>query len=544
MVRARCSRNAARRGSVRPSSVRATVSPPLVMVGLLIVVLGFLLRLRFLNYPMRYDESFNYMTFGMKTPWYIVSHYVASNNHILHTLQMRMSVFLFGNTPAALRLPALVAGMLLIPASGWLAWALFGHRLSTAVTMLAVASSSYLVEYSCNARGYSLLTLTFTLATVCTVYLFRTPQRRRLWLAWGTLCALGAFAHPAMLLGAAGLTAALSVRLFLLPSGDPLRRDGVLGLMMGLASCFALGLILYAPALLITGPIGCYRLLSSGSGVHAAFLREHGGMLQTTWDAWTRHTPLAWQALIIAGCAGFAGTAWRKRSRVFLVPLCVLIGLPALARLSGLAVTPPAWTFALPLALACALYGLFQWAELLPGNPLNTRASYGLLALASLAGIGCAFNVSRQSYLSAWEHELVDVERILDDCREFGMSRCALLMRYTPATSYYMLRKRMAPTPAADADDVERVYIVADTLKSVDDLWNPTVPGFDRFRAPELSKHLSRADVFIAYRKDGDYDGDPTDRPPSLVTRRMSHSWPAPEETGGDHSGGAKGSRP
>ncbi len=75
----------------------------LVLIGAAVLV-----RWLFLSYPMRYDESYTVVTFAA-LPWRnLVSDYSLPNNHIFHTVLVKLAMQLFGGDPWVVRLPAFV----------------------------------------------------------------------------------------------------------------------------------------------------------------------------------------------------------------------------------------------------------------------------------------------------------------------------------------------------------------------------------------------------------------------------------------------------
>ncbi|HNQ21528.1 MAG TPA: hypothetical protein PKK06_00370 [Phycisphaerae bacterium] len=139
-------------------------------------------RCGFLDQPIRYDEAWNYLFYSSRTPTHILTS-LHPNNHMLRTLLVRVASHWVGTSPAGLRVPALVAGVLLIPLTAWLAWTLCASRVSALLAALMVCASSPLVEYSTNSRGYTWLAVFAGLQVICTVHLVRTPARRWLWSA-------------------------------------------------------------------------------------------------------------------------------------------------------------------------------------------------------------------------------------------------------------------------------------------------------------------------------------------------------------------------
>jgi hypothetical protein len=127
--------------------LRLSVSVDGVAVALLALV-GLVLRLAFLQQPMRYDEALSFNEFASRPLYYALSFYPEPNNHLLNTLLVHLLYAVLGSDPWVLRVPALVAGVLLVPATYTL-----GRMLATREAALLaaglVAASSYLVESRC-----------------------------------------------------------------------------------------------------------------------------------------------------------------------------------------------------------------------------------------------------------------------------------------------------------------------------------------------------------------------------------------------------------
>src|SRR5262245_15438817 len=99
---------------------------PATCAGLLaLVAAGVLVLLPFLGQPARYDEAATQLGYASKPLYEIVSRYDTPNNHVLHTLAAAASGRLLGDGLWALRLPAFLAGVLLVPACYLAARALY-----------------------------------------------------------------------------------------------------------------------------------------------------------------------------------------------------------------------------------------------------------------------------------------------------------------------------------------------------------------------------------------------------------------------------------
>src|SRR3954452_7686344 len=107
-----------------------------------IVVVGVAVRLGFLSRPMQLDEAYTYNEYASKPILDGLSWYTLPNNHLLNTLLVHVSTVTFGNEPWAVRLPAFVAGVLLIPATFAMVARLCGRPPATATAASALVAAS------------------------------------------------------------------------------------------------------------------------------------------------------------------------------------------------------------------------------------------------------------------------------------------------------------------------------------------------------------------------------------------------------------------
>jgi Dolichyl-phosphate-mannose-protein mannosyltransferase len=100
------------------------------------------LRVAYLDVPLRYDEATTYDNFVSKPLYVALANYATPNNHLLNTLLAKISVGLFGNEPWAIRLPALLAGLALVPATLAFARVFYGRTAALLAAALVAASST------------------------------------------------------------------------------------------------------------------------------------------------------------------------------------------------------------------------------------------------------------------------------------------------------------------------------------------------------------------------------------------------------------------
>lgn len=454
----------------------------LLLLGIVVIGLAAVgVRAAFLNHPMRYDESYNYLNFVARGPAYIATNYLP-NNHILHTHAAWLSVKLAGNSPMALRLPAFLAGVLLVPATAWLAWMCSRRAGVVVAAALGVSGSSALIEYSANARGYSLLTLCTVLATCLLYRAMERPEQLRRWGLWGALCAAGFYTVPIMVLPVAGMLMLVLIRI--LSTNDPADRKSCLsGMVVGAGTFAAMGAGVYAPILFSGGtkPLSesgemAYRILGDQIGSPIA-------MLTLLFDLWMRHLSVFMVGFVVVAVAAclFATMRTKDLRRTGLV---LVVAVPILLALVARAPMPArTWLFALPIVWVIAALGfddLLQWIRRKPVGYLTAS----ILPLAGGVGLAAAFvTVAHAPSLCAEPGGLVLVEPALKECQDFGIDRCALIAPYTPATDYYRFIGNIPASSPALAT-ASRVYIVTNSTRSLDELWSPAREGFTSFDRP------------------------------------------------------------
>lgn len=127
------------------------------------------------------DEASTYLTFVAREPRLMF--FPASNNHLLNTLLMWVSVHLFGLSEWSARLPAMLGAALYISACLALTRLAARRPLAALATMAALVLNPFVMDYLVAARGYS-LALGFLMCAVA-LELYEGP------LEWISFC-LGA----------------------------------------------------------------------------------------------------------------------------------------------------------------------------------------------------------------------------------------------------------------------------------------------------------------------------------------------------------------
>ncbi|HEU4993770.1 MAG TPA: glycosyltransferase family 39 protein, partial [Gemmatimonadaceae bacterium] len=168
------------------------------LVLLFLAVVALAARIDAMRSILRFDERTTYYDF-VKQPWsYAISAYPIPNNHVFHTLLAKASIAVLGDSIWALRLPALLAGLLIVPAT-YVAVRMMYRSPAAIIATAIVATSREMVRYSTDARGYSIVTLAFLLLIIVGARL-QEENATEGWVVFAIIAALGLWTIPLMLL--------------------------------------------------------------------------------------------------------------------------------------------------------------------------------------------------------------------------------------------------------------------------------------------------------------------------------------------------------
>jgi 4-amino-4-deoxy-L-arabinose transferase-like glycosyltransferase len=266
----------------------------------IITLLGMILRLWKINEPIAYDEAYTFIYYAARPFKQILSDYSAPNNHILHTILVRISYQIFGGHPWIVRLPAFLAGTLCIPAGYFAARRIFNSNQSLAAAAL-VALTPWFISYSTNGRGYTLLTLLALLLTNFAGLLVQQQSRSAL-IAYGITAALGFYTIPIFLYPMAGIS--LWVLVTYLAGNEPwkIKSKKIWTFLAVCALAGILTLLLYSPVFLFGTGAGS---IMSNEFVEPSnwytFQENIGRRTLKTWEDWMLNIAPIFQYTLLSG---------------------------------------------------------------------------------------------------------------------------------------------------------------------------------------------------------------------------------------------------
>ena len=393
---------------------------------------------------MRVDEAATYLYYIRKPPLYGLVSYTLPNNHVFHTLLVSVSTFLFGNHPWVIRIPAFAAGVTMIPLAFVVARQLHGEAAGL-ITAAFVASSSILIEYSTNARGYTIVAALFLGLLALRPALMQGEARAWRWFA--ILSALGFFTIPTMLFPFGVVVAWLAVSIARVPGEErPVLRAH---LARGIGLTFLLTAAAYLPAILWTGPHVVFANRFVVSRPWDLWLSLMRPLLSSIWSGWNGGLGVVGMALFLAL---FAIGLVRDRSRLALIAVA-WCGLVVVA--GRWYVFARVWTFLVPIYWTTVAAGIVF---------LLRRARLSVIvAMAALVAIGGSVLASGTVVRSP-DGAFPDAERVVVALTNAGADDEVLALN--PATAplqyYAVLRRESLRLNGLHVSDA-RVFIVVDT---------------------------------------------------------------------------------
>ncbi len=451
---------------------------------------GFVIRLRYIFQPVRYDEAFTYLYYARKPALVGISFYSAPNNHVFHTLLVHFAVLLFGNHPWAFRLPAFVAGMQLIPCCYAAFRSLYGRE-AALLTAAFIAVSAPLVEYSTNARGYMGVCLSFVVLVWLGQELLRMQSLSR-WLCFVAVAALGFYTIPTMLYPFA------MVVVWLVICASRLRLPTKFFFSLLLASVAALlsAAILYVPVLAVSGGGALFsnRFVQSRSWPY--FLSNILPSCAATWRSWNAAIP---QLLAIVLLLAFIGGAILER-RALRAPGSLLLGIiPVSMLLVAQRVVPfeRVWLFLIPLYFGVASIGIVIAARALQGAWLRNSHIIAIAVILVSIGLSVSLIHTNVVYVTNEGKDSEAIAELLKGRLKSG-DRVIAEAPYDVPLEYYFDR-RMVPTDFLFSDPAtsEELFVICQTGHDPESVLNAfSEPVGNGLRSPELIKRFADTSLF------------------------------------------------
>ena len=387
------------RSGVEHLFIRANDPPYIFLILGALTIIGFILRLFDINKPIAYDEAYTFIHFASRDFKHILADYSAPNNHIFHTILVGIAYRSFGGDAWVLRLPAFIAGTLMIPVMYLTARRFFsGPQALAAAAIIAVLP--VFINYSVNGRGYTLLIL-FALLLANFAGILVSRQTRLALAAFVLTTVLGFYTIPIFLYPWAGISLwVVATYMFAKESWQSRLRQLAVFLGACLLSGF-LTFILYSPVIFFGSGLSA---LISNEIVRpldwSTFLANLDPRLIRTWNKWMIGIPAEIENLFLSGFLVSLFLYRRVSNQQLPLPVFLVLAVLVLLLLQRVTPLPRIWLYLEAFYLMFAAAGLIWAADLLLRRLVGAQLAARTLSFAVLltfVGIFSGLIIARQN---------------------------------------------------------------------------------------------------------------------------------------------------
>jgi len=459
---------------------------------LLAILIGFAFygRWVWLERPMLHDESYTFIAFAQRPFQKVISDYHLPNNHILNSVLIHFIYKIFGNfSPAMVRLPSFIAGILIVPFVYLWVREQEGKAPAAASAAL-IAYWPLLKNQSTNGRGYMMMAL----FTVILFGLGEVVRRRKNRVAWGLLVlvtVLNFYTLPIALYPFAILGAWL---FFAGIFGDISEEYGsfwrYLKYLVGYgAASGVLTFLLYTPIFLIGSGWNSFfhnPFVSSLSWYE--FTQSLPVRLTETASDWMLGVPVGLVGLLVVGVFLNLALHWKRKRSGLPLLFCILVSLVIVFLVQRPNPWPRIWTYLAPILLVMGVAGWFDLIEVLKFNDsfkqkLRAGLAIWLVGVALVFGVGHIRDNLKYAHGEPGQEESVVI--FLKD--ELNSKDIVITpIGFGPAFWYYFDYYKIPMDNIMNlerTEDWQRVFFLVDDREndSYRDLLvgNPVVPGED-----------------------------------------------------------------
>jgi len=351
----------------------------------LIFIIGIFLRIYYLFAPIRIDEAGVFMLLGSKSLIVSLFSYPFPGHHVFYTIMVNILHNILGDDVWVMRLPALFAGILLIPATYFLFRAL-SNNFAALLSSTMVAVSSPLIEYSTNARGYTIVEFIFVILLLLIYYL---SENRNIfgWSIFVLLSAIGFYTITIFLIPF-GILISWYILLIINDSNkyNYLKDIGLAVIITGLLTS-----MLYLPIIIVNGS----SVVLSNEYVQSMplllFIKGLSPMVSSAWASWNQNVQPMIIYLVGFGFIIFISTIKYANKELRALLISTVLYIIILLFIKRVNPGPRIWLFLIPIYFGLACTGLSYVIE---------KINWHRLALTIFISIALLTAISRNIILS------------------------------------------------------------------------------------------------------------------------------------------------
>lgn len=340
-----------------------------------LLVVAVVLRGRALFLPITYDEAFTYVYYVSRPLHVLLADYSYPNNHVFHSLLAKLSTMVFGVNKVALRLPAFLAGVLVLPVFYLFVRRMF-NRYIALFTLVLLVPYGRLIEYGALARGYSITWLCFACALLFGRRLVKEDDRTSGVLV-ALCCAIGLWAVPTMIYPT--IMVYLWLLFYIASRYKDSRARRLVNWTISVAALVLFTFLFYAPVLAVNGMERLLHHEVLPKATLETFQETYAESILLFWS-WSTDVLFPMAGLLFGAGVVVAGYFSAKYRRL---GFAMALGAIPLVVLQMEVAPPRAWTYAwfiFLLGSAITLYYLFKFVHDRGVRWLTERRRVGVAA--------------------------------------------------------------------------------------------------------------------------------------------------------------------
>jgi uncharacterized membrane protein len=317
---------------------------------------------------------------------------------------------MFGDSPAVIRFPAFLAGVMIIPATYSIGRLFYNSKVGL-VGASIVASLPVLIDYSTTARGYTIITLFALLIIYLAVYV----KDHRNMVAWGLLVvfsSLGLYVNPTMIYPIGMAFTWLLLSKLIHDVSDTYGTRYYLYLLISSLAIITITLILYLPIILNSGLQSLIRNDVIEALSWSDFIQSIKPRIKNTWLEWNRALPHAISLIAIIGLIASLFVPKLPKDRRMPLIMAGIIWIGTALLVQRVAPWPRIWLFLLPffvIWISAGIIGLFElvFRRIPRGDSLMVGLVGFLIAVPLISGLMRNYTQYDQKLHSQGEVELL-----------------------------------------------------------------------------------------------------------------------------------------
>jgi len=471
---------------------------------IVIIIIAIVMRIFFLFRPICYEEAFMFLNYAQKPLFMGLSDYSYSSNCLFNTLLVHISYKLFGNNLCAIRLPALIFGILIIPMT-YMTARMFYNKNTAVLSAGIIASSSILIEYSTNAMGLTIICF-FSMTILVLVKYLSCKHNLFAWLLLAVFSALGFYTNPNMFYPF-GVVMTWFLLSFVFKDTKFSRIYLFKKVFLFLITTIILTFILYTPIMIRSGlkSIINNKFVESLPWWHAFSLLPSS--VNLIWNQWNRDIPTMISIFFVIGF--IMSLLLHKKIANYKVPIisAVFIYCIPLFLLQRNIPSGPVWLFLLPICIILSSAGITFLLGLILLKIKNYKSIiFPILSLILSIGLGILVFCSQSVCYSNKAGTLQDAEEIaivLEDHLKAGDK--VLSKSPSDAILIYYFKKHNISVDyfdlSSDLSSSKHVFIVVNknSGQKLDEIFDSCGSSVLLYSNPKLFKEYESAYIYKTY---------------------------------------------